>query len=177
MPLLLTILKDVDKSKHRRIIVREMLIGLVILLIFLVAGQSFLDLFHLETSSVSIAGGVIFLIIALKLIFPPEKGGNVFASQGEPFVVPIAMPMVAGPSALATILVMSKNQSDHLGGIFIALMIAWAVTAVILFSSPLFFRILRKKGLIALERLMGMLLLIMAVQMVLDGMRQYIGSL
>jgi len=177
VPLLLTILKDVDKSRHRKIIIREMLIGLAILLIFLVAGQNFLDLFHLETSSVSIAGGLIFLIIALKLIFPPEKGGAIFASQGEPFVVPIAMPMVAGPSALATILVMSKNQPDHLGGIFISLMIAWAISAVVLYSSPLFFRILRKRGLIALERLMGMLLLIMAVQMMLDGLRQYIGSL
>jgi multiple antibiotic resistance protein len=177
VPLLLTILKDVDASRHRRIIIREMLIGLVILLVFLVAGQNFLDLFHLETSSVSIAGGLIFLIIALKLIFPPAKGGSVFAAQGEPFVVPIAMPMVAGPSALATILVMSKNESENLLGIFIALMIAWAITSIILFSSPLFFRILRKKGLIALERLMGMLLLIMAVQMLLDGLRLYIATI
>lgn len=177
VPLLLTILKDVDPARHRKIIIREMLIGLVILLTFLFVGQNFLDLFHLETSSVSIAGGLIFLIIALKLIFPPAKGANVFASTGEPFIVPIAMPMVAGPSALATILVMAKNQQENLLGIFISLMIAWAVSSIILFSSPLFFRILRKRGLIALERLMGMLLLIMAVQMLTDGLRLFIASL
>ena len=174
VPLLLTILKDIDRKKHRRIIIREMLIGLVILLLFLFAGRNFLNLFHLETTSVAIAGGLIFLIIALKLIFPPADGSNLFASTGEPFVVPIAMPMVAGPSALATLLVMSNNQKDHIDGLFFALLIAWGVTALILLSAPLFFRILRKRGLVALERLMGMLLLIMAVQMLLDGFSVYI---
>lgn len=174
VPLLLTILKDIDRKKHRRIIIREMLIGLVILLFFLFAGRSFLNLFHLETTSVSIAGGLIFLIIALKLIFPPANGGNIFASTGEPFIVPIAMPMVAGPSALATIMVMSNSPENTLPQLFISLMIAWGVSSAILISSPLFFRILRKRGLVALERLMGMLLLIMAVQMLMDGIGGFV---
>ncbi len=176
VPLLLTILKDIDKEKHRRIIIREMVIGLIILLFFLFAGKSFLNLFHLETTSVSIAGGLIFLIIALKLIFPPANGGSIFASTGEPFIVPIAMPMVAGPSALATIMVMSNNQEGELVGLMISLLIAWIITASILLSSPLLFRLLRKKGLIALEKLMGMLLLIMAVQMLMDGIGGYVKS-
>ncbi len=181
VPLLLTILKDVDAKKHRRIIIREMIIGLVILILFLFAGRNFLNLFHLETTSVTIAGGLIFLIIALKLIFPPSEGSNIFASTGEPFIVPIAMPMVAGPSALATIIVMSNKNSENLTGLFLALIIAWAISSIILLLSPLFYRLLRTKGLIALERLMGMLLLIMAVQMLMDGlseyMRVFIGSL
>lgn len=176
VPLLLTILKDVDKTRHRRIILREMLIGLVILLFFLFLGKSFLQLFHLETTSVAIAGGLIFLIIALKLIFPPMDGSNLFATTGEPFIVPIAMPMVAGPSALATILVMANKQSPegNMMGLTIALIIAWAASSLILLSAPLFLKVLRKRGLIALERLMGMLLLIMAVQMLLDGFSEYI---
>lgn len=176
VPLLITILKDVDRKKHRMIIIREMIIGLVILLFFLFAGRPFLSLFHLGTTAVAIAGGLIFLIIALKLIFPPADGGNLFASVGEPFVVPIAMPMVAGPSALATLLVMSKNYSDNISGLFIALLIAWAASSAILLSSPLLLRVLRRRGLIALERLMGMLLLIMAVQMLLDGFSTYVKS-
>lgn len=176
VPLLLTILKDVDRSKHRNIIIREMLIGLGILLLFLFAGRNFLNLFHVGTTAVSIAGGLIFLIIALKLIFPPADGSNLFATTGEPFVVPIAMPMVAGPSALATLLVMSNNHSNHIEGLFFSLLIAWGITAIILLSAPMLFRLLRKRGLIALERLMGMLLLIMAVQMLLDGLRDYVGS-
>ena len=174
VPLLITILKDVDRKKHRAIIIREMLIGLAILLLFLFAGRPFLNLFHLGTTAVAIAGGLIFLIIALKLIFPPASGGGIFASVGEPFVVPIAMPMVAGPSALATLLVMSKNHSDHISGLFVALLIAWAISSVILLSSPLLLRVLRRRGLIALEKLMGMLLLIMAVQMLLDGFSSYV---
>jgi len=176
VPLLLTILKDVDKKRHRRIIIREMLIGLGILLFFLFLGKSFLQLFHLETTSVAIAGGLIFLIIALKLIFPPTDGSNLFATTGEPFIVPIAMPMVAGPSALATLLVMANKQSEsgHLWELTASLLIAWAISSLILLSSPIFLRILRKRGLIALERLMGMLLLIMAVQMLLDGFSEYV---
>lgn len=174
VPLLLTILKDIDRKKHRRIIIREMIVGLIILLLFLFAGRSFLNLFHLETSSVSIAGGLIFLIIALRLIFPAADGSSIFASTGEPFIVPIAMPMVAGPSALATLMVMANKQEGHLTGLFFSVLIAWGVTAVILLSSPLFFRLLRKKGLVALEKLMGMLLLIMAVQMLFDGISMYV---
>ena len=174
VPLLLTILKDIDKKRHRRIIIREMLFGLIILLFFLFAGKSFLNLFHLDTTSVAIAGGVIFLIIALKLIFPPADGSSIFATTGEPFIVPIAMPMVAGPSALATIMVMANKQEGNLTYLFLSLLIAWGITSIILFSSPLFFKILRKRGLLALEKLMGMLLLIMAVQMLLDGLSGYI---
>lgn len=175
IPLLLAILKDIDKTKHRRIILREMLIGLVILIVFLFAGQSFLGLFHLETNSVSIAGGLIFLIISLNMIFP-KPGKQLFSSDEEPFVVPIAMPMVAGPSALATLLVMSKNHNDEILSIFAALMLAWAITAIVLLSSPMLYRVLRKRGLKAMERLMGMLLLIMAVQMLLNGIKSYVNT-
>lgn len=177
VPLLLTILKYIDKKRHRRIIIREMLIGLVILLFFLFAGKSFLDIFHLETASVRMAGGVIFLIIALNLIFPKSNGQGLFSANGdEPFVVPIAMPMVAGPSALATLLVMSNQHGEHLFEIFIALMLAWTLTAVVLVFSPLFLKVLRKRGLIALEKLMGMLLLIMAVQMIMDAIVNFVNN-
>lgn len=176
VPLLLTILKDIDRKKHRKIIVREMIFGLLILLFFLFAGQSFLNIFHLETVSVRIAGGLIFLIIALKLIFPSSKGSNLFATQGDPFVVPIAMPMVAGPSALATLMVMSKQYEDGIWKLSISLLIAWIITFIVFLLSPLFIRVLRRRGLLALEKLMGMLLLIMAVQMILDGLRNYVAS-
>ena len=172
VPILLAILKDVDKSRHRKIIAREMIFGLIILLFFLFLGQNFLNIFHLETTSVRIAGGLIFFIIALNLIFP-RKNGSLFSSTEEPFIVPIALPMVAGPSALATLLVLSNQHEDHLGGLTASLGIAWGITATVMFSAPFLLRILRKKGLAAVEKLMGMLLLIMSVQMLLDGIREY----
>lgn len=176
VPIILAILKDVDKSRHRKIIVREMLVGLVILMFFLFMGQSFLNIFHLETTSVRIAGGLIFFVIAINLIFPSKDGSGLFSAQGEPFIVPIALPMVAGPSAMATLIVLSNQHGDDMSGLTAAVLIAWGITAIILFLAPFFNKILRKKGLLALEKLMGMLLLIMAVQMLLDGIREYAGT-
>lgn len=173
VPLLLSILKSVDKRKHSKIIIREMLIGLLILVIFLFFGEQFLSLFHLETQAITIAGGIIFFVISLKMIFPNPGGGDLFATSkdDEPLVVPIAVPMIAGPAALATLLVLAKTNADHSGALFISLLLAWALCAIVLLFSPYLYQILKEKGLTALERLMGMLLLIMSVQMFIDGIR------
>jgi multiple antibiotic resistance protein len=171
IPILLTILKDVEPRRRYWIIAREMLIGLAILLLFLFFGKNFLSIFHLETEAVTIAGGIIFFIIGLRLIFPGDKGANLYPSNEEPLIVPIAMPLVAGPSALATLIVLGDGNKDQIPELFIALMIAWGISFVILMASPLVFKVLRHKGLVALERLMGMLLLMLAVQMCIDGIR------
>jgi multiple antibiotic resistance protein len=177
VPLILSILKDVDEKRRFRIIVRELLIGLFILLAFLFFGSDFLDLFHLETTAVSLAGAVIFFIIGMKMIFPPAQGNSLYAGTGEPFVVPIAMPMIAGPSALATLLVLSNQNPGHTLDLFWSLLLAWLMSAIILLLAPFLYRILRDRGLIALERLMGMLLLILSVQMFIDGFRALFSSI
>ncbi|MBB1271862.1 MULTISPECIES: YhgN family NAAT transporter [Psychromonas] len=173
VPLLLSILKNIDKKRHATIIVREMVIGLVILLIFLFFGERFLSLFHLQTEAITISGGIIFFVIALKMIFPNSDGSDLFATTkgDEPLVVPIAMPMIAGPAALATLLVLAKTNTDHTGELFASLLLAWLLSAMVLLFSTQLYKILRTKGLKALERLMGMLLLIMSVQMFIDGIR------
>jgi multiple antibiotic resistance protein len=172
VPVILSILKDVEDKRKKIIIIREMLFGLGILMTFLFFGESFLNLFHLETEAVRLAGAVIFFVIGIKLIFPGEQGSSqLYGSSKEPFVVPIAMPLIAGPSALATLLVMSKSHASSMGGLFVSLLLAWFVAAIIMYLSPLLYKILREKGLSALERLMGMLLLMMSVQMFIDGIR------
>ena len=173
VPLLLSILKNIDKKKHSKIIVREMLIGLLILVVFLFFGEQFLNLFHLETASITLAGGIIFFIISLKMIFPDPSGSDMFATKkgDEPLVVPIAIPMIAGPAALATLLVLAKTNAQHSGALFISLLLAWGLASLVLLFSPLLYKLLKVKGLTALERLMGMLLLIMSVQMFVDGIR------
>ncbi len=171
VPILLTILKDVSPRRRYQIIAREMVIGLGILLIFLFFGKNFLSIFHLETEAVTIAGGIIFFIIGIRLIFPGDKGANLYPSDGEPLVVPIALPLVAGPSALATLLVLGESNPNQMTELFIALIIAWGLSAVVLLSAPLLLKVLRHKGLVAMERLMGMFLLILAVQMCINGIR------
>jgi len=178
IPLLLSILKNIDREKHSRIIGREMLIGLFILLIFLFFGEEFLSVFHLETHSITIAGAIIFFVISLKMIFPDPNSDLFSTKKGDdPLVVPIAIPMIAGPAALATILVLSKTNSDHLGSLFVSLILAWLCASLVLLFSPKLYKILKTKGLIALERLMGMLLLIMSVQMFVDGIRSLLPTL
>ncbi len=171
IPLVLTLLKDMEVQRRRRIVIRECLIGLAILVLFLFGGETFLNIFHLETEAVRIAGGLIFLLIGLKMVFPPRDGAGLFAVDQEPLVVPIALPMIAGPSALATLLVLSHNHPDHQSGLLYALLLAWGASSAILLVAPVLYRVLRKKGLLALERLMGMLLLILSVQMFIDGIR------
>ena len=178
IPLLLSILKNIDSEKHSKIIIREMLIGLLVLVIFLFFGEGFLSLFHLQTESITIAGGIIFFVISLKMIFPTGDE-DVFASKKgvEPLVVPIAIPMIAGPAALATLLVLAKTNVEHSGALLTSLLLAWALSAAVLLFAPKLYKVLKAKGLVALERLMGMLLLIMAVQMFVDGIRALLPTL
>ena len=172
VPVILSILKDVDMQRKRVVIIREMLFGLGILTLFLFGGELFLNIFHLETESVRIAGAVIFFVIGIKMIFPGVEGSSgLYGSSKEPFMVPIAMPLIAGPSTLATLLVLSKSNSNSMGGLFIALILAWFISALIMYLSPMLYKLLREKGLSALERLMGMLLLMLSVQMLIDGIR------
>ncbi len=176
IPILLSVLKNVDKQKHLKIIAREMLIGLFILVVFLFFGEAFLDLFGLETQAVTIAGGIIFFIIAIRMIFPDPHGHSLFVSKNddEPMVVPIAIPMVSGPASIATLMLLSKSYPNDTASIFISVLLAWIVTSIILLSAPKLFKLLRRKGLTALERLMGMLLLMMAVEMFIRGIRELI---
>jgi multiple antibiotic resistance protein len=171
IPVFLSILKKYDPTRRRRILIRELLIALVVALVFLFLGQYILGLFSLRQESISIAGGIVLFIIALRMIFPMR---GTFADEygsDDPFVVPLAIPLIAGPSTLATLLIMSRSQPDRIAEWAIALVAAWLVTAMILLASPLFYRFLGERGLTAMERLMGMLLVALAVQMFLDGIR------
>ncbi|SBS37457.1 putative antibiotic transporter [Marinomonas spartinae] len=170
IPILLSVMKGVPQSRQYRIIVRDGVIGLVILVGFLYFGAQFMQLLHLETESISIAGGVVLFVIALKMIFPSSTPKEKSALM-EPFIVPISIPMLAGPSTLATLLVMVKSYPNDHSDLLISVFCAWGVSVAILFCAPLLNRLLKEKGLAALERLMGMLLLMMSVQMVVNGVR------
>ena len=171
IPIFLSLLKDIEPKRRWKIISRELLIALVILLIFLFFGQRILDILQLESESVSIAGGIILFIIGIRMVFPSRRGVMGDQLEGEPFIVPLAIPLIAGPSALATLLLLVNSDPTNMLNWLTVLLIAWALTAVILLSAPIFYKILRKRGLAAIERLMGMILIMIAVQMFVNGIK------
>ena len=175
VPLVLSLLKDVDPARRQWVIARELGFALVTLMTFLFAGQAILDFLGLQPESVTIAGGIVLGIIALRLIFPRPEGPMGHQPDGEPFLVPLAIPLIAGPSAMATVILMARTTSSSMGHWALAVFVAWLITAAVLLAAPVLYRVLRERGLQAIERLMGMLLIMIAVQMVLDGLGTALG--
>lgn len=174
IPLFLALLRDIEPKRRQQIIRRELLIALAILLVFLFFGQNLLNVLDLQQESVTIAGGIVLFLISLRMIFPSQEGVMGSQPEGEPFIVPLAIPLIAGPSALATLILMASSEPDQMFNWLFALLLAWAITAVTLLAAPALYKLLRKRGLMAMERLMGMLLIMIAVQMLLTGIKAFL---
>ena len=179
IPIFLSVLDKVAPERRIRVLLRELLIALAILFAFLFGGQYLLAALHLSQYSISVAGGIILFLIALKMIFPVPRAmrdDETDDEDEEPFIVPLAVPMVAGPSAMAILLLLATRHPDQLGVWSLALFLAWLSTAVILVGAPLLKHVLGRRGIIAMERLMGMLLVAISVQMFLEGVTEFLGD-
>ena len=178
IPVFLSVLKKVEnESRKRKILIRELAIALIVLLVFLFVGQYFLQWLNLRKEAVHIAGGIVLFLIALRMIFPTEKGVMGDLPEGEPFIVPLAVPLLAGPSTLAMLILLARSQPDRIFDWLIAVLGAWGVTSLIILSSTSFHKILGNRGLMAVEKLMGMVLVAISVQMLLDGITTYLKAL
>jgi multiple antibiotic resistance protein len=173
VPIFLSALKDVPDERRQRVIMRELGFAFLILLAFLLAGEALLNLLQLKQESISIAGGIILFLIAVKMIFPPPRSDGNGLPEGEPFLVPLATPCVAGPSTMAVVMLFVHRDPSRLPEVGLALFGAWLVSCLVLMASPLLYRVLGERGLIATERLMGMLLVIIAVQMFFEGIQRF----
>lgn len=174
VPLFLSLLKNVAPERRRFVLARELVIALVVLFAFLFGGQYLLHLLQLKEESVGIAGGIVLFLIGVRMIFPPRSGGVFGDVQGEPFIVPMAIPGVAGPSAMAAVMLLANSNPGRRTDWSTALFLAWLATALILLSSTYLYRWLGRSVLTAMERLMGMLLVALSVQMFLDGVVAYV---
>jgi multiple antibiotic resistance protein len=172
--LFLSVLKAVPSERRRFVLIREILFAYVILLSFLFVGRYVLQFLRLEPETISIAGGIVLFLIALRMIFPVEGGVLGEPLEGEPFVVPLAIPLFAGPSTLAAMLLLERSAPGHTGSLLLAVTVAWALSGGILLSSNFFYRVLRGRGLMAMERLMGMLLVMVSVQMLMNGLKAFL---
>ena len=172
IPPFLSALKGVEPGRRRKVLLREIMIAYLVLLAFLGAGKYVLRLLSLQEETISIAGGIVLFLIALRMVFPSAEATR-DTLEGEPFIVPLAIPFIAGPSTLASLLLLQQSSPNSTLALFLALTLAWSVTAVILLSSTSLYRLLKERGLIALERLMGMLLVMLAVQMFINGVAKF----
>lgn len=147
------------------------------LLAFLAAGDTVLHYLGLKQPALGVAGGVVLFIIALRMVFPDHEAAERRELDEEPFIVPLAVPMIAGPSALAAVLLLVSREPDRFWTWFAALTAAWCVSALILLASGLLMEKLGPRALRALVRLTGMLLIMMAVQMLMDGVAVYVAEI
>lgn len=175
LPIFMSILKHLEIKRRRIVLIREMLIALILMLIFLYSGEHILIFLNLRTETVSISGGIVLFLISFKMIFPvPEEDNNSLNKEDEPFLVPLAIPLIAGPSLLATLMLLAQQYTHKISFLLCCLFIAWLLTLIILLLSNVFLRFLGNKGINALERIMGLILIMIATQMFLDGIRCYL---
>ncbi|QHG92464.1 MarC family protein [Coxiella endosymbiont of Amblyomma sculptum] len=173
IPIFLAILQNYDIQTQTRIILRESVIAFFILVLFVFFGRYILHGLHITTSALSIAGGVVLFIIALRMILPTEQKENTGNSE-EPLIVPLAVPLTAGPSAIAIVLLFVTRNPHHIWLVFFGILISSAIFIAIMLFAPFLVQILGKRGLMAVERLMGIVLTTIAVQMFLSGVVQYL---
>ena len=174
-PVILGMLREYEAPRQRRIILRELCFALAAMVLFQFFGQWLLDLLKIQQPTLRIAGGIILFVISMNLIFPGREG--ITDSQAkDPFIVPIAIPLLAGPSLLAAIMLYAHREESQLL-LLSAMGLAWSVVAAIILAAPFMTRVLGPRGMRASGRLMGLVLILLSVQMLLDGVRMFIATL
>jgi MarC family membrane protein len=178
IPIFVSVLSNVAPERRWKVVVRECSIAFILLLAFMFFGKHFLEALQLSEAALRIGGGVILFLIALRMVFPQEGGvfGDVEGDQ-EPFIVPLAIPALAGPSSLATVLLFSSDSRLDVA-IHVAALVAVAIVwLIVLLSAERMQRALGERTMTAVERLMGLILTAMAVEMLLAGIRDYLKTL
>lgn len=176
IPFYISFLKGVDPKRQRVVIFREMIIALFIIIVFNFIGDALMGFLHVTNDTIQIAGGIILFLICLKMIFPSHHDSNdALPHEAEPFIVPLAVPLVAGPSVLSAVMIYTKQEENN--WIMVgAIMLAWCASLVILMSSSFLKNVLGWRGIMALERLMGLILTLIAVQMFLSGVSAFVSK-
>ena len=172
VPVFLSILKNIPMERRKIIIIRELIIAFLILMFFMFVGRFLLQLLQISQSSLGIAGGIILFIIAIRMIFPGTKPMFSHDEESEPLVVPLAVPMLAGPSAIAAVILLMAQEPHRWLDWTLAVFVASLISGIILVSSESLGRKLGNRALTAIERLMGIFLIMISVDFVLDGIKQ-----
>ena len=173
LPVFIPLMREVAPERRKRVAVREVLIAFSVLFTFMFFGDVFLRVMRLSERSLEVAGGVILLMVAIRMIFSHEGGVYGTPEGKEPFIFPLAVPLLAGPSAMATVLLLASRQPDKLMSWVGALCGAMAVSGAVLLLCERIRKLLGDSVVSALEKLMGLVLTAIAVEMILAGLKQY----
>jgi MarC family membrane protein len=177
VPIFVAALRDVPVERRLRIVLRECLIAFGVLSVFVFAGRPFLQTLGLSEVALQIGGAVVLMLVALRMVFPSPEGVYGQSPGGEPFIVPLAVPALAGPSALATVmLLVSRDPSRSLEWVA-AIAVVMAISALVLVSADRLQRLLGERVTLAFERLMGLVLAAIAVELLLRGVRTFVATL
>jgi MarC family membrane protein len=173
LPVFIPIMRAVARERRARVAVREVAIAFGVLAAFMFAGEAFLGLMRLSERSLEVAGGVILLIIAIRMIFGSEGGVYGVPEGREPLIFPLAVPLLAGPSAMATVLLLASRQPERMWHWVGALAVAMAVSGLVLVLADRIRRWIGDSMVAAIEKLMGLVLTAIAVEMILAGLKRY----
>ncbi|AOJ36910.1 MarC family protein [Burkholderia sp. AU33423] len=179
IPLFISAMRDVPRERRVKLILREVGIAFVILLFFMLVGDRFLRMMSLTDLSLRLGGGIVLFLIALRMIFPHPDGalGNDPRAGGEPFIVPLAIPALAGPSALATVMLLTSQGPGKMLEWVGALTVTMIVCAVTLVLAERIQQWIGERTVAAFERLMGLVLVAISVEMMLGGVRVFVHQL
>lgn len=173
IPLYISFLKGIEPKRQRYIIFREMIFALVIIILFSFLGDALMNFLHISIDTIQIAGGLVLFLLCLKMIFPTSPDPHEsLPHTSEPFIVPLAVPLVAGPSVLATVMIYAKQYSPLI--MIEAIFLSWAASLIILLACEFLKKFLGWRGITAMERLMGLILLLIAVQMFMSGVSSFV---
>lgn len=168
------VLNHIPQKQQKWIIIREMLIALGVMIFFYLLGDIIFDFLELSDASVSLTSGVILFLVAIKIIFPTSKSTRIPPqADREPYIVPLAIPLIAGPAMLATVLFFAHKYGVEVMG---AIVIAWFLASMVLVFSKQLMKSCGRNGLLAIERLMGMILILLAIQRFLEGINSFMLS-
>lgn len=177
IPIFISALREVPRERRRLIILRECLIAFLVLTTFVFVGQPFLKLLGLSEVSLQIGGAVVLMLVAIRMVFPSKEGVYGQPPGGEPFIVPLAVPALAGPSALATVLLLVSREPSRTLQWVVAIGVVMVVSALVLAFAERLQQVLGERATAAFERLMGLILAAVAVELMLRGFRSFMATI
>lgn len=175
-PTIMALIKNYDFEKQKRIVLREAFFSFLIAIFFQFFGDFFLSSLGISLYALSLTGGIILFTIALQMIFHKPEALTETKLAHEPFIVPIAMPIISGPG-LMTMIMVSAREADNFLGITFAIILAWVGVTTVLWLSPNLQKIIGIRGMDALEQIMGMILGFIAVNMIINGTHLFVKTL